>query len=172
VPAEGLGKAGIQLRAAWQDVDAHAVGRFQRRRPASAAVVHDVCRGGRRQVTRRVMPLCGELYGPRLAASWARTAAAEMATSAALPDSHMDGHELDARFVCEHARADLDIRIFSRDCQVPCRKNLEGRNDAATADAGLRACKAARLLCVLLHSMCMCVVRDISLRGKGSYHYI
>ncbi len=50
MPAEGLGKAGIQLRAAWQDVDAHAVGRFQRRQPASAAVVHHVCGGGRRQV--------------------------------------------------------------------------------------------------------------------------
>jgi len=48
VPAEGLGKAGIQLRAAWQDVDAHAVGRFQRRQPAGAAAVHQVCCGGRR----------------------------------------------------------------------------------------------------------------------------
>ncbi len=53
-------------------------------------------------------------------------------------------------------------------------RNLQGWNDAATADAGLRACKAAaaRLLCVLLHSMCMCVVGDAIVRGKGSYHYI
>ncbi len=46
--------------------------------------------------TRHVMPLasCGELCGSRLVASWSRTTAAAAATSAALPDSHTDGHEL------------------------------------------------------------------------------